>query len=291
MKKKYNKLVALAQKSTLDKRSRNLRKLVMRGFKNSQKGHVGSSFSMIEILRVLYDDILKYDTKKLDWKFRDRLVVSPGWASLALYAILSDKGFFKAKELDKFMDTDSLLGGCIVKLIPGIEATTGACGHGLSIAIGMALSLKLKKIKRKVFVILGDGEHGEGSIWEAALSAKKNKLDNLVIIVDYNKIQCSGLIKDVTELESLAEKWKSFGTKVHEVNGHDVEAIIDATEEAKAIYERPTLVLCHTIPGKGIKEIEFDHVWHGKPPKPEEEKRFLDELRTLRGKIEASHNE
>ena len=264
MKKKYNKLVALAQKSTLDKRSRNLRKLVMRGFKNSQKGHVGSSFSMIEILRVLYDDILKYDTKKLDWKFRDRLVVSPGWASLALYAILSDKGFFKAKELDIFMDTDSLLGGCIVKLIPGIEATTGACGHGLSIAIGMALSLKLKKIKRKVFVILGDGEHGEGSIWEAALSAKKNKLDNLVIIVDYNKIQCSGLIKDVTELESLAEKWKSFGTKVHEVNGHDVNVLKKTFKNLKCNKGFVNVVICHTVMSKELKMFENNPTYHWK---------------------------
>jgi len=264
MKKNYNKLVALSQKSTLDKRSKNLRKLVMRGFKNSKKGHVGSAFSMIEILRVLYDNILKYDLKKLNWKFRDRLIVSPGWASLALYAILSDKGFFKTEELDNFMNTDSLLGGCIVKLIPGIEATTGACGHGLSIAIGMALSLKLKKIRRKVFVILGDGEHGEGSIWEAALSAKKNKLDNLVIIVDYNKIQCSGLIKDVTELESLAEKWKSFGAKVHEVNGHDVKELKKTFKNLKCNKDSVNVVICHTVMSKGLKMFENNPTYHWK---------------------------
>jgi len=264
MKKNYNKLVALSKKSTLDKRSKNLRKVVMRGFKNSKKGHVGSAFSMIEILRVLYDDILKYDLKKLNWKFRDRLIVSPGWASLALYAILSDKGFFKTEELDNFMNTDSILGGCIVKLIPGIEATTGACGHGLSIAIGMALSLKLKKIKRKVFVILGDGEHGEGSIWEAALSAKKNKLDNLIIIIDYNKIQCSGLTKDVSELEPLSEKWKSFGMKVHEVNGHDVKELKKTFKKLKCNKGYVNVVICHTVMSKGIKMFENNPTYHWK---------------------------
>ena len=264
MKKKYSKLTDLSKKITLDQRSKYLRKLVMRGFKNSQKGHVGSALSMIEILRVLYDHILKYDIKKLNWEQRDRLIVSQGWASMGLYAILADKGFFKLEELDNFMNTDSILGGCIVKLIPGIEATTGACGHGLSIAIGMALSLKLKKINKKVFVILGDGEHGEGAVWEAALSARKNKLDNLIIIVDYNKNQCSGTIKDVTNLESLSDKWKSFGMKVHEVNGHDVTELKKTFKKLNCNKGYVNVVICHTTMSKGIKMFEGNSDYHWK---------------------------
>ena len=177
------------------------------------------------------------------------------------------------------MNTDSILGGCIVKLIPGIEATTGACGHGLSIAIGMALSLKLKKINKKVFAILGDGEHGEGAVWEAALSAKKNKLDNLIIIVDYNKNQCSGTIKDVTNLESLSDKWKSFGMKVHEVNGHDVSELKKILSRLPINKKKPTALICHTVKGKGFSFAENNNAWHHAPLSSSQYEAALEELK------------
>jgi len=264
MDRQQQKLIEASKSISLDQRSKELRKLVMRGFAHSGKGHVGSAMSLIETLRVLYDDIMSYRADEPDWEDRDRLIVSPGWASIALYAVLADKDFFPKEELDNFMDTHSMLGGCLEEHVPGVEATTGACAHGLSIGIGMALAMKLKKKSQRVYVIIGDGEHGEGSVWEGAICAARHELDNLVIIVDYNKVQCSGPVSELTGLEQLADKWKSFGAEVREVNGHDAEALKNVFNQIPFKPQKPNVVISHTIMSKGIKFSEDDALWHWK---------------------------
>ena len=213
-------------KIKLDKRSKYLRSLVVRSLLGGGRGHMGSAMSLIEILRVLYDDIINFKSFQPKKKDRDRVILSKGHGCLALYAVLADKGFFKKSELDKTSKFDSILGGHPESLkVKGVEASTGALGHGLSIGVGMAIAAKIKKQKHKIFVILGDGEINEGSIWEAALSASKHKLNNLKILLDYNKIQSYGLVKEVLNLEPLKDKWKSFGFDVSDVNGHDIKQL------------------------------------------------------------------
>lgn len=258
------KLIDFSNSIKLDERSVYLRKLVMRAFAHSGKGHVGSSMSLIEILRVLYDDIIAYRVDEPEWEGRDRFILSPGWASIGLYAVLADKGFFPKEKLDGFMDTHSMLGGCVEEHVPGVEATTGACAHGLSIGIGMAMAMKLKKKSQRVFVIVGDGEHGEGSIWEGAICAARHCLDNLTIIVDYNKVQCCGPTKELTGLDPLADKWKAFGMEVREVNGHDVEALKHTLNEIPFKDGAPSVIISHTVMSKGIDFAEDDALWHWK---------------------------
>jgi transketolase len=257
-------LIDLSRSISLDHRSKYLRKLVMRAFAHSGKGHVGSALSMMEIIRVLYDDVMAYKPDVPKWADRDRLIISPGWASIGLYALLADKNFFPKEELDYFMDTDSMLGGCLEEHVPGVEATTGACAHGLSIGIGMALAMKLKKRSQRIYVIIGDGEHGEGSIWEGAISAARHQLDNLVIIVDYNKVQCAGPTSEMTGLEPFSNKWESFGMAVKEVNGHDIEELKHVFNEVPFKTKTPSVIICHTVMSKGIDFAEDDALWHWK---------------------------
>ena len=252
----------LAANEKLDKRSKNLRHLILRSLKNSNKGHCGSSFSMLEIIRVLYDSIMKFDSKNPALEERDRLVVGPGWAALALYSVLADKGFFKINELDKYVDNNALLGGCIETRVPGVEATTGACGHGLPISVGIAMAQKIKESKSRVFSIVGDGEQGEGSIWEAAISASKNKLNNLCVIIDFNKIQCSGFFHDVSGFNDLVNKWESFGFVVKQVNGHNINDLQRAFSAFPYSKIKPSVIICHTIMSKGIPFAENNPYWH-----------------------------
>ena len=206
-----------------DKRSKYLRSLVLRCLFGSNRGHMGSAMSLIEILRVLYDDILNYNPQK-KLVSRDRLILSKGHGCLALYSILADKGFINFKELDSVSKFQSKLGGHPESFkIRGVEASTGALGHGLPIGLGMALAAKIKNQKHKVIVIMGDGEINEGSVWEAAMSIAKHKLNNLKIIIDYNKIQSYGFTKDVLNLEPLKKKWQSFGFSVSELDGHNLK--------------------------------------------------------------------
>lgn len=257
-------LINAAETISLDKRSKDLRKLVMRGFAHSGKGHVGSAMSLMETFRVLYDDILSYRAYEPEWEDRDRLIVSPGWASIGLYAVLADKGFFGKEHFDSFMDARSMLGGCVAKHVPGVEATTGACAHGLSIGIGMALAMKLKRKSQRVYVVIGDGEHGEGSVWEGAICAARHELENLVVIVDSNKVQCAGPTSEITGLDPLVDKWKSFGMEVREVNGHDIDELKNVFDEIPFIKKVPSVIISHTVMGKGIKFSEDDALWHWK---------------------------
>lgn len=247
----------------LDARSLHLRSLVVRGLVGGNRGHVGASMSLIEILRVLYDDVLDFRADEPDWADRDRFILSKGHGCLALYAILADKGYFDAALLDQFCHVEGKLGGHPERgKAPGIEASTGALGHGLSIGVGMALAARAQKRKSRVFVAMGDGEINEGSVWEAALSAGKHKLSNLCAIIDYNKIQSAGFTRDIQNLEPLLDKWQSFGFAAVDVDGHNVGALQQVLRGLPVDGEKPTAVICHTVKGKGIPFAENDPKWH-----------------------------
>lgn len=264
-------------KINLDKRSKLLRKNITRALLSANRGHFGSSMSLVEILRVLYDDIIFYDHKNPRNEKRDRVILSKGHGCLALYSILADKKFFNIKEFDNFLKLDSILGGHPEnEKVPGVEASTGALGHGLPIAVGMAISLKLKKSDSKVYVILGDGELNEGSNWEAMMSAKKHKLNNLKIIIDYNKIQSYDFVKNVADLEPLNKKFNSFGFDVSEVNGHNVSELKkNFLKFKKQKINKSSITICHTIKGKGFGVAENNPNWHHRNSFTEDEKKII----------------
>jgi transketolase len=246
----------------VDQRSLFLRRLVVRALVAAKKGHIGSAFSLIEILRVLYDDFLVFDPQKPLWDKRDRLILSKGHGCLALYAILADKGFFDVSHLDDFC---SVLPGLSEKgKTPGVEATTGSLGHGLSLGVGTALALRVLKKPSRVVVILGDGEMAEGSIWEAALACAKHQLSELTVIVDCNQLQIFGSTQSVSGLEPILEKWKSFGFATQEVNGHDVFALKHLFSQLPFSSTKPSFILCHTIKGYGFAPAESSLDWHYK---------------------------
>jgi transketolase len=249
----------------LDERSRDLRLLIVRGLAGGGRGHIGSSMSLVEILRVLYDDILNHRPHEPHWPERDRCVLSKGHGCLTLYAVLADKGYFPIDELDNFCRRDSILGGHPeAGKVPGVEASTGALGHGLPIAVGLALAQRMRGRKSRVFVVLGDGEIDEGSVWEAALSAHKHKLANLTAILDYNKVQSAGATAEILDLEPLADKWRAFGFGLTEVDGHDVSALRKVLRQVPIAADRPSMVICHTVKGKGLSFAENSAAWHHK---------------------------
>jgi transketolase len=246
----------------LDRRSRALRLAVVHAFASAGRGHLGSAFSLVEMLRVLYDDVLKYDPARPDWPQRDRLILSKGHGCLALYAVLADKGFFPAAELGKFCRADGILGGHPeFGKIPGVEASTGSLGHGLSMGVGRALALAGRN---RVFVVDSDGECNEGSLWEAALSAAKHRLDNLTVLVDYNHMQSYGSTDEVQPLDPLADKWRAFGFAAEELDGHDVAALRAALARVPFRPGRPSVLICHTVKGKGVPFLESNAKWHHK---------------------------
>lgn len=250
---------------SLDERSLALRRLVVRGLDGGKRGHLGSAFSLIETLRVLYDDVLRYDADNPQWPDRDRCILSKGHGCLALYALLADKGFFPVEELDRFCRFDGILGGHPERAkIPGVEASTGALGHGLSIGLGQALAMRLQKRDSRVFVLMGDGEINEGSVWEAAMCAGKHRLSNLVAMVDYNKLQSYDRTAVVQDLEPLADKWRAFGFAVREVDGHDVEALRHVMSRLPFEGDKPSAIICHTVKGRGITDAEGNPAWHHK---------------------------
>ena len=239
---------------------------------HSRRGHIGSAFSLVEILRVLYDDVLRFDAAEPKWPLRDRCLLSKGQGCLALYVILAEKGFFPEQELWKFCQSDGILGGHPDhNKVPGVEASTGSLGHGLPIGVGFALNAKFDEASYRTFVIIGDGESNEGSIWEAALCAGKHKLSNLVVLVDYNKHQSYGSTFEVQDMEPLAEKWQAFGFATAEVDGHDVAALRSVLLNLPLDAAKPTAIICHTVKGKGIKHIENDMEWHHKNRLSDEE--------------------
>jgi transketolase len=262
----------------LDKKSLELRKEVINTMKKAGRGHPASALSIVEMIRVLYDNILKYDSKNPKWALRDRFILSKGHGCLALYVVLAEKGFFPKKELEQFCTMEGILGGHPEITIPGVEASTGSLGHGLSIGVGMALNAKYEKAKHRVFVIVGDGECNEGAIWEAAMCASKHKLDNLVVLVDYNKCQSYGPVCYVQELEPFADKWKSFGFGVKEINGHDVNELKKALMSVPLAKGKPSVIICHTVKGKGVSFMENDTKWHHPKMTPDDYDKAYKEL-------------
>ena len=250
---------------TMDDRSKQLRRGIVDALEGGRRGHLGSSMSMVEILRVLYDSFLQFRPEEPLWVDRDRFILSKGHGCLALYAILADKGFFPKEELLTFCAPTSRLGGHPEwAKLPGIEASTGALGHGLSIGVGVALAAKIRKQSYRVVVLTGDGEINEGSVWEAAMSASKHKLSRLTVLVDYNKLQSNGPTREVLDLEPLTDKWRSFGFEVEEVDGHDINALQLLMARLPLSSEKPTAVICHTVKGKGFPFAEGRAEWHHK---------------------------
>lgn len=246
----------------LDERSIYLRKLALRCLRGGGRGHLGSTFSLIEIMRVLYDDVAKHGTK--DNPDRDRIILSKGHGCISQYVMLVDKGYVPIEELDKFCRKDGILGGHPSHKVPGIECDTGALGHGLSIGVGMALAAKIREQNHRIFVIMGDGEINEGSVWEAAMSASKYKLDNLTVIIDYNKIQSAGRVEDIQPLEPLIDKWKAFGFACISGDGHDVGVIEHLLNCAQVEGKQPRCLIANTIKGRGIPVAENNPNYHHK---------------------------
>jgi transketolase len=252
-------------RAILDRRSLNIRRRIVQTMAWGGRGHIAPALSVVEIVRVLYDDILKYDSSDPYWSERDRFILSKGHGCLAQYVMLAEKGFFPESELQNFCGFDSILGGHPEHgKIPGVEASTGALGHGPSIGVGMALAGKRDGKDYRVFVVVGDGECDEGSIWEAAMSASKHKLDNLTILIDYNKQQSYDTTFAVQDLEPFADKWQAFGFDVHEVDGHSVEDLKQTLLNLPSNNNKPAAVICHTIKGRGINFVERDLSWHHK---------------------------
>ena len=248
----------------LDRRSLELRRRIVRVLEGGGRGHVGTSLSSVEIVRVLYDTVLRFDPRRPKWPQRDRFILSKGHGCIAQYVMLQEKGFFREEELWKFCRFDGILGGHPDPKVPGIEVSTGSLGHGLSIGVGMAVHAKYERAAHRVFVVLGDGECDEGSVWEAAMSAAQHELDQLVVMVDYNKQQSYGSTYEVLGLEPLVDKWRSFGFSCRDVDGHDVVALEQVLSAVPFEVGKPSAIVCHTIKGKGVAFAENNLEWHHK---------------------------
>ncbi len=263
----------------LTEKAKELRKLVFKTICNGGGGHIPASFSIVEILTVLYYDILNIDPRNPLDPNRDRFILSKGHAGVTLYAVLADKYFFEKKHLSTYGKKGTILGGHPDMFkIPGVEASTGALGHGFPFAIGQALAGKMNGNSYRVFTLLGDGECQEGSIWEAALFASQNRLTNLTAIVDYNKLQAMDKLDEIVTLEPFVDKWKSFGWAVREVDGHDINALQKLFRSLPFETNKPNLVIAHTIKGKGISYMENTPIWHYRFPKGEEMTKACQEL-------------
>ena len=259
--------------------ARRLRKHCLKLVHDAKASHLGSSLSIIELLVVLYSGILKAKPKQPDWCDRDRFILSKGHACAAHYAILAEMGYFPLEWLDTYYKNGSNLPGHAThSCVPGVEVSTGSLGHGLSLAAGMALVGKRDKKDYRILCLLSDGECDEGSTWESILFASHHKLDNLTAIVDYNKIQALGKVKDVLDLEPFTDKWRAFGWAVHEIDGHNVEEIQEALSQLPFEKGKPSCVIAHTIKGKGVSFMENKLLWHYRSPQDEEFEAAMREL-------------
>jgi len=267
------------------------RELVIKTLLEAGSGHSAGPLGMADIFTAFYFHILNHDPKKPDWPDRDRLILSNGHICPIRYVSMAQAGYFEKSELKTLRKIDSRLQGHPHRTaLPGLETTSGPLGEGLSQAIGIALAGKLDKRKYQVYCIASDGEHQEGNTWEAAMCAPRYKLDNLTLIIDRNNIQIDGNTEDVMPLEPLRLKYETFGWNVLEIDGNSIRGFVDAINTAKSVRQRPTCIIAHNIPGKGVDFMEGDFTWHGKPPNDDEAKKALRELRTLGGKIESGYN-
>ncbi len=265
----------------LKKIANDIRKGVIESVYNGKSGHPGGSLSCADILTVLYFNQMNLDPKEPLAEGRDRFVLSKGHCSPALYSTLAEKGFFDRKLLNDFRNINSnLQGHPDMNKIPGVDMTTGSLGQGLSVSVGMALASKMESMGCRVYCLMGDGELEEGQVWEAAMAASKNKLDNLCVIVDNNNLQIDGSIKEVAGLTNIDSKFESFGFNVINVNGHDIEELIISFEKAKEVKGMPTAIIAKTIKGKGVSFMENQVGWHGKAPNKEEYEKAIQELNT-----------
>lgn len=275
----------------LENKATEIRRDIIRMLEHAGSGHSAGPLGQADIFTALYFEILRHDPAKPDWNDRDILIQSNGHTVPVRYAAMAEAGYFDRQELMTLREFGSRLQGHPERLrLPGLETTSGPLGSGLSQAIGMALGLRMDNVSHRwVYVTLGDGELDEGNIWEAAMLAGKEKLTNLIGIIDRNNIQIDGPTETTMPLEDLKAKWESFGWHVLEVDGNDIEAFIDTCHMAKAVTEQPVMILAYTVPGKGVDFMEYDFHWHGTPPNHEQAKAALHQLRTLNGKIRGEH--
>jgi transketolase len=248
-----------------------IRKDIIEMIHSAQSGHPGGSLSAVEIVTALYFFVMNIDPQNPNWETRDRFILSKGHACPVLYAALADRGYFDKRHLATLRRYHSILQGHPdMNKTPGVDMTTGSLGNGLSIGVGMALSSILKNQRYNVYVLLGDGEIQEGMVWEAAMSAAQYNLHNLVAIIDYNGLQINGRVNDIMRIEPLADKWKSFGWYVVEIDGHDIEEILSAFGKANEARS-PVVIIANTVKGKGVSFMENDPEWHGRVPNEKEE--------------------
>lgn len=277
----------------LELKANQIRESIIEMLLEAKSGHTAGPLGMADIFTLLYSHILKHDPRNPEWNDRDRLVLSNGHICPVLYATMAHAGYFPVEELKTLRKFGSRLQGHPHReWLPMLENSSGPLGSGLSQAVGMALADRIdngRSSSKYFYCLMGDGELNEGQNWEAIMLAGKEKLHNLIAVVDRNNIQIDGYTEDVMPLDSLKAKWESFNWHVIEVGGHDFQALNEAFREAKGVFERPSVIIAHTIPGKGVKEFERMYEWHGKAPNKEEADMALKELRTLSGKIMSEH--
>jgi transketolase len=285
----------------LELKANDIRQDIIRMLEHAGSGHSAGPLGLADIFTALYFDVLNHDPKNPDWDQRDLLLLSNGHCVPVQYAAMAHAGYFDKKELLTLRKFGSRLQGHPERLkLPGLETTSGPLGCGLSQAAGMALAMRMnQEFQRWIYVVMGDGEQNEGNVWEAAMLAAKYKLNNIIAITDRNNIQIDGPTEVVMPLDDLKAKWESFGWHVIEIDGNNIETVIDALAMARAVVEKPVMIIAYTVPGKGVDFMEYDFHWHGAPPgvqdlpgdppKADQAKIALHELRTLRGKIRSEH--
>ncbi|OGN03633.1 MAG: transketolase [Candidatus Yanofskybacteria bacterium RIFCSPHIGHO2_01_FULL_43_42] len=285
----------------LELKANEARQLLISALVEAGSGHTAGPLGMADIFTAMYFHILNHDPKNPDWEERDRLILSNGHITPIRYVLMAMAGYFPIEELKTLRKFGSRLQGHPEReRLPGVETTSGPLGSGLGQAAGYAYAASLDNKKFRVYCFMSDAEQAAGATWESAMFASKNKLSNLTAVIDRNNIQIDGMTENIMPLEPLRAKYEAFNWHVLEVDGHNIEQFVDAVEEAKAIYEKPTVIIAHTIPGKGVDFMEFDYLWHGNPPgmvksdpdapPPDQQaEEALKQLRTLGGKIRSEH--
>jgi transketolase len=277
----------------LEIKANDIRESIIEMLLEAKSGHTAGPLGMTDIFTLLYFHAMRHDPNRPDWKDRDRLVLSNGHIAPVLYATMAHAGYMPVKELLSLRKFGSRLQGHPHReFMPWLETSSGPLGSGLSQAVGMALADRIDYgagTDKTIYALLSDGEHDEGNTWEAVMLAGKEKLRNLVAIVDRNNIQIDGYTENVMPLGDMTRKYEEFGWHAQEIDGHNFRDINDAIQKAKAVYDKPSVIIARTIPGRGVKEFERDYRWHGKAPNKEEAEMALKELRTLGGKIKSEH--
>lgn len=264
----------------LERKANDVRQTIIEMLTEAKSGHTAGPLGMADIFTAFYFHILNHRPEDPDWEDRDRLILSNGHIAPVRYAAMAHAGYFPLEEVMTLRRYGSRLQGHPeFTMLPGVETTSGPLGSGLSQATGIAYAARMDKKDFRTYCFMSDGELQTGNIWEAVMFAGANKLSNITGVIDRNNIQINGYTEDVMPLEPLRAKFESFNWHVIDIDGHNMEEVVNAVDQSKAIYEKPTMIIAHTIPGKGIKSMEFDYLWHGKPPTREEADSFLEELR------------